>query len=188
MTYLMAKQDEGRHFVLVKDELLTVSEVTERHLPLRYFRLIDVGDSTVYWFFGARFTDSEDYTVIYENADEAIDDLLHKYRYTVEFFTPYAGNTNENWWETLTQDRDVPLDGEMYSLIRKQARHFSWLKKCECNVFITRKERGSNSTKLVSYFATDCHGFYHSESWIDHTLPREKGYGICFYDNVPEEV
>ena len=186
MTYLMAKRDEGRHFFIVKDELLTVAEVTERHLPLSYFRLIDADDSNVYWFFGARFADAEDYTVIYENAHEVIDGLLHKYRYKVEFFAPYVINTHENWCETLTQDRDVPLDGEMYRTIRGEAKFYSHLKRSDCTVFITRQKRGELKKELVSYYSVNCSGLWHRESWVDKTLPREKSCGFCYHDNATE--
>lgn len=187
MEMLMAKRDEGRRFLLVENELLTIDEVTERHLPLSYFRLIDVDVSTLYWFFGAQFTDSEDYTVIAEYPEDLPDGLIHHYRYNVEFYTPYRYDKETNLIEILTQDRNSTFDSEMWHTIRREAKWLSRETGEECNVFITRQKRGECVPVCVGSYSTNRNGQFSFESWLDRTLYREKGYGFCYNDNAPEE-
>lgn len=43
--------------VLVKDELLTPLIVAKKKFPLHWFDLVTVNPDTIYYFFGARFSD-----------------------------------------------------------------------------------------------------------------------------------
>lgn len=179
MTYLQVKKDhrtirtdKREWYEFVCGEFLTVEEASVFNADLSKCRLVDVKKpDEMYWCFGARLCDTDNFTVVSDDASD-FDGQLYRYHYTINIEEDVSFDETPSFGYQMCFDRDCALTSHEWKKIYAKAKHYLRYYDCSVTVSITRKSRRdvcTNGYSVLYYISNWFDGTF--QSWFDYTHP-----------------
>lgn len=187
MTYLQVKKDhrairtdKREWYEFVCGEFLTVEEASVFNADLSKCRLVDVKKpDEMYWCFGARLCDTDNFTVVSDDASD-FDGQLYRYHYTINIEEDVPFDETPRFGYQMCFDRDDTLSSYQWKEIYAKAKWYLRYNGCPVQVTILRKSRHEVCTSGYSiiYYLSNWFGGT-SQTWYDYT--RLGRYQTCYH-------